>query len=143
MIKIIMKFLLIACFAILTSACSKVKTERWLKKGSGEWQVKSIVRTFTYPFNEVVVLDLSMKFIFDETGSFAKISYTDPGQNIITSEASGTWSVKKDVILLKYPWKEESMKILSIDKKKMELEIDNSSTYDGGFVDVLSLEKSK
>lgn len=136
--KKIMKYLLLACFAVLVGACSKVKNERWIKKGAGEWQVKSIALksgettlNVEYPF---------MKFIFDETGTFARIVYSDSEQTIITGEEGGSWSCKKKSILLNYStgWDEE-MEILTLEKDKMELKFHKLSN---GSVFTLSLEKA-
>lgn len=139
-------FMVIGCLIMLNACSKEKKVEKWLQKGVGEWEVKSenlkIYESDT--LQEEYDLGGHAKLIFDENGSFLKISYEDADQTMVGAEViSGKWSNTADEILIEgISGYTLTLKILEIEKKKMKLE---STEIFGSlkFVRNYSLEKDK
>ena len=144
--KLFKYYLFFLAFVILTCACSKEKKiERWLKKGVGEWQVKTV--NYKFYENDTLKTDdtdniISEKYVFDENGNFFISRYFDADQTIMTSNDGGSWTNSKDVISLKHTnGLINELKILEIDKKKMKLEEVTEYPNSEKYVNTLWLEK--
>lgn len=144
--KKVLNYLIFFGFALLISACSKEKrVEKWLQKGTGEWQVKTI--NYKFYENDTLQTDETndhpiMKYVFDENGNFFIASYLDADQTIINNKIGGSWSSSKDVIFLKYTGGyEDELKIIEIEKRKMSLEGITEYPNSEKYIQTIWLEK--
>lgn len=124
--KSILNYFFCLGLILFLGACSKEKrVEKWLKKGTGEWQIKSYNSKFYE--NDTLQSDethsLYGKYVFDEQGSYLIVTYFDAEQTIVYTASGGSWTNSKDVIYMTPTgsYKRE-VKILEISKTKMVLE---------------------
>jgi hypothetical protein len=145
--KSIVNYAFLIGMVLLIQACSKEKkVKRFLKSGTGEWQVTAVNQKFYK--NDTLKTDEtyspSEKYVFDEHGNFAKVDYLDADQTIVYWKIGGKWTNKADVLVLTYSsGYEVEIKILSIKKKEMMLEevLQYAGPNDEKYVNTIWLER--